>query len=331
MRRALRLAERGLGWTSPNPCVGAVVARGWRVLGVGWHRRAGMAHAEVEALRAVEAAGHDVRGATLYVTLEPCCTHGRTPPCTEAIIRAGVGRVVVGATDPNPAHAGRAYEILRAAGVEVKMGVMEEEAAYLNRGFNRWITSGRPWVTGKAAMSLDGKLNRPDGQRWLTGAQARRDAHRLRAEVDAILVGAETVRADDPQLTVRGVARMEGRVPPWRVVVTRTGRVPERARLLTDEHRERTLVYAGKEWEEVLTDLGRRGVLRLLVEGGGEVLDDLARRGLVDEVVIYYAPLDFGGQEKLKGAEVFRGLELERMRVKAVGRDLKLTGLVKKS
>lgn len=333
MRRALRLAECGLGATSPNPCVGALVVRGRRVLGEGWHRKAGMPHAEVEALRAAEAAGEDVRGATLVVTLEPCCTHGRTPPCTEAIIRAGLKRVVVGATDPNPAHAGRAYEILRAAGVEVVAGVLGEEATFLNRGFNRWVTTGRPWVIGKAAMSLDGGLTRPDGRRWLTGTRARQDAHRLRAACDAILVGAGTLRADDPQLTVRGVEGFgegEVREQPWRVVVTRSGELPRLARVFTDLYRERTLVYRSQSWLEVLEDLGRRGVTRLLVEGGGAVLDDLSRQGLVDEAVIYYAPLDFSGREDVVRAEAFRALALERMSVRALGMDLKIQGVVRR-
>jgi diaminohydroxyphosphoribosylaminopyrimidine deaminase/5-amino-6-(5-phosphoribosylamino)uracil reductase len=328
MRRALALAARGLGRTSPNPCVGAVLVRAGRVLGEGWHRQAGKPHAEIEALRAAARAGHDPRGATLYVTLEPCCTHGRTPPCTQAILQAGIRRVVVGATDPNPAHAGRAYRILRRAGVEVTPGVLRAECAHLNRAFNHWITTGTPWVVGKAAMSLDGKLTRPDGLQNITSPAALRDVHRLRATCDAILVGAGTVRADNPNLTIRGTRNTAGRPQPWRVVLTRSGNLPGHFRLFTDEHRERTLVYRKQSWSHILQDLGRRGVLRLLVEGGGDVLNALARRGLVHESIIYYAPLHFGNKRRLVHADAFRALPLLHPRLTALGPDLKIEGMV---
>ena len=328
MDRALALATRGLGRTSPNPCVGAVLVRRGQVLGEGWHRQAGKAHAEIEALHAARRAGRSPRGATLYVTLEPCCTHGRTPPCTEAIIHAGIARVVVGATDPNPAHAGRAYRILRRAGIEVTVGVRRTECAHLNRAFNHWITTGTPWVIGKAAMSLDGKLTRPDGQRELTSTAARRDVHRLRATCDAILIGAGTLRADNPRLTIRGVRAATARPQPWRVVVTRRGDLPVHHHLFTDEYRERTLVYRNQSWSQILRDLGRRSVLRLLVEGGGQVLNSLARRGLIHESVIYYAPLHFGHDRHLVHADSFRALPLTHTRLTACGPDLKIEGLV---
>lgn len=331
MRRALALAAQGLGRTSPNPCVGAVLVRQGRVLGEGWHRQAGKPHAEIEALRAAARAGHDARGATLYVTLEPCCTYGRTPPCTEAILRAGIARVVVAATDPNPAHAGRAYRILRRAGVEVRTGVLRREAAFLNRAFNHWITTGTPWIIGKAALSLDGKLTRPDGRQHLTSATALRDVHRLRSTCDAILVGAGTARADNPRLTIRGVRHAAGRSQPWRVVVTRSGNLPGHLRLFTDEHHTRTLVYHKKSWPHILRDLGARGIHRLLVEGGGGVLNDLARRGLIHESVIYYAPLHFGNDPRLVHADTFRALPLVRPQLTALGPDLKIEGLVDRS
>ncbi|MDX6765882.1 MAG: bifunctional diaminohydroxyphosphoribosylaminopyrimidine deaminase/5-amino-6-(5-phosphoribosylamino)uracil reductase RibD [Candidatus Methylacidiphilales bacterium] len=328
MECALTLAARGLGRTSPNPCVGAVLVRGRKILGQGWHRRAGSAHAEVLALRQAVRRGHSTRGATLYVTLEPCCTHGRTPPCTGAILAAGIQRVVVAATDPNPAHAGRAYRILRKAGVTVTTGVLARQSAALNRSFNHWITTGRPWVVGKAAFSLDGKMTRPDGKQWLTSATARRDAHRLRATCDAILIGAGTARHDDPRLNVRDSRLPSGRLQPWRVIVTRSGRLPRHLHLITDAQKDRTLIYRHQSWSRVLKDLGKRGVTRLLVEGGGEVLDDLARKGLIQESIHYYAPFHFHNNRKLVSADRFRALPLQNTRLTTLGPDLKLEGIV---
>ncbi len=208
MRLALRLALRGCGQTSPNPMVGAVLVKSGRLIGRGWHRRAGQPHAEIEALGDAARRGRSVRGATLYVTLEPCCTAGRTPPCTEAITRSGIARVVAAATDPNPNHAGRGFDLLRQAGVKVGHGVLAEEAARLNESFNHWIVERMPFVTVKAAMTLDGKIAVATGEsKWITGAIARRHAMQLRLGADAILVGVNTVLADDPSLTARGATR----------------------------------------------------------------------------------------------------------------------------
>jgi diaminohydroxyphosphoribosylaminopyrimidine deaminase/5-amino-6-(5-phosphoribosylamino)uracil reductase len=205
MRAALREARRGLGQTSPNPAVGAVIVRAGRIVARGHHRRAGLPHAEIEALQVLRQP-QLARRATLYVTLEPCSTHGRTPPCVEAIVRHSFARVVIGAIDPNPAHAGRGVELLRAAGIDVVTGVLESECRELNVAFNKWIVTGLPFVIAKAALSLDGRLTRPPGEgQWLSNAASRADAHRLRASVDAILIGAGTLRADNPRLTVRGV------------------------------------------------------------------------------------------------------------------------------
>lgn len=328
MARALTLARKGLGTTRPNPCVGAVLVRRGRLLGEGWHKKAGGPHAEIEALRAATRAGHSPRGATLYVTLEPCCTHGRTPPCTEAILRAGITRVVVGATDPNPHHAGRAYRLLRKAGVEVTTSVLAHECRDLNRSFNHWITTGTPWVIGKAAMTLDGKLRRPDGGQRLSSPAALRDLHRLRATCDAILVGAKTARTDNPHLTVRPARLLRGFPPPWRVLVTRTGHLPGNLNLFTDEHRARTLVYRKKSWRHVLQDLGRRGVTRLLVEGGGQVLNQLARKGLLHESVIYYTPHHSHDDRTLPSADTFRALQLHAPRLTILGPDLKIEGMI---
>jgi diaminohydroxyphosphoribosylaminopyrimidine deaminase/5-amino-6-(5-phosphoribosylamino)uracil reductase len=325
MRVALKLAARGEGWTRPNPCVGAVLVRNNRCLGRGFHRKAGGPHAEIEAIRDALSRGHRLEGATLYVTLEPCCTHGRTPPCTEAILRHRLGRVVVGATDPNPRHAGRAYAILKKAGVAVTFGVLAGECAALNRSFNHWISTGRPWVVAKVAMTLDGALRAPNPQRkWLTGPVARRQVHRLRAGCDAILVGAGTVRADDPRLDVRGVRCLR---QPFKVVVTKSGNIPKKARVLRPA--SLSLIYRNRPWKAVWTDLGRRGVTKVLVEGGGQILDSLAREGWINEVWIYYAPLVAGeAVETLPRAERFRKMSLSGVTVEAAGRDLLLRGFV---
>src|ERR1043166_4001662 len=229
MRAALAEAKKALGRTSPNPAVGAVLAIDNRIVAKGHHREAGGAHAEIDCLRNV---GAPVPAqATLYVTLEPCSTAGRTAPCTDAITEAGVTNVVVGATDPNPRHSGRGIVKLRNAGVRVRDGVLAQECTRLNEAFNKWIVTGQPFVIAKCGMSLDGRLTRPPNEsRWITGRDARRDAHRMRARVDAVLVGAETVRADNPRLTVRGV---RGARQPWRIVLTRSGKLPHQAHLLS--------------------------------------------------------------------------------------------------
>jgi diaminohydroxyphosphoribosylaminopyrimidine deaminase/5-amino-6-(5-phosphoribosylamino)uracil reductase len=298
--------------------------RGGKIIARGFHRAAGQPHAEIEALRRAKSA----KGATLYVTLEPCSTHGRTPPCTDAIIAAGVVRVVIGVTDPNPKHAGRAVKILRRAGIEVATGVLEEECRELNAAFNKWITTGLPFVIAKVAMSLDGRITRSAGEgQWLTGAPARRLAHKLRSQVDAILVGAETVRADNPRLTVRGV---RGAKQPWRVVLTRSGRLPEGAHLFTGEHRDRTLVFRGKSLRAVLRELGRREVTSVLIEGGADVLGQAFDLRLVDRVQFHLAPLLVGGTKVCvagKGAgSAALSARVIHPRYEKAGRDLVVTG-----
>jgi diaminohydroxyphosphoribosylaminopyrimidine deaminase/5-amino-6-(5-phosphoribosylamino)uracil reductase len=330
MRAAWREAEKGLGHTSPNPAVGAVIVRAGRIVGRGWHRRAGMPHAEIEALRSLKNPTR-ARGATLYVTLEPCSTHGRTPPCCAAIRAHGFRRVVVGAVDPNPKHAGRGLEILRAAGIEVVAGVLEEECAGLNRAFNKWIVTKTPWVIAKAGLSLDGRLTRPPGEGpWLTSADARADAMKLRAQVDAILVGTETARADNPRLTIRGVPGFREK-QPWRVVLAGLRRLPKSLHLFTDAHRDRTLVYRGESLRAVLRDLGRRQVTSVLIEGGGTVLGEAFDRRLVDEVHFYLAPLLCGGPNVIGGrgaAATVESLSLNEVRYERLGNDVVIRGLI---
>src|SRR5712664_1862480 len=206
MRLALRLARRGCGTTSPNPMVGAVLVKRGKIIGQGWHHRAGGLHAEIEAFRDAQARGNDPKGSTLYVTLEPCSTHGRTPPCTDAIKAAGIKQVVVAATDPNPAHAVRGFRLLKRAGIQVVHGILADEATRMNEAFNHWIVHRTPFITVKAAMTLDGKIATAAGEsKWITGPKARARGMQLRQEADAILVGINTVLADDPGLTARRI------------------------------------------------------------------------------------------------------------------------------
>ena len=291
MRVALGEARKGLGKTSPNPAVGAVLVIKNEVIARGHHRQAGGPHAEVECLRQINRA--DAARSTMYLTLEPCSTVGRTPPCTSEIIRAGVKRVVIGATDVNPLHDGRGITELRAAGIDVDVGVLGDECTTLNEAFNKWIVTRQPFVIAKCGMSLDGRLTRPPGEpAWITNAAARRHGQKLRATVDAILVGAETVRTDDPRLTVRGT---RGARQPWRVVVTRSGKLPRNAQLFTDRHRERTIIYRRQALSSVLQDLGTRNVTSVLIEGGGEILGQALDAGLIDKAQIYIGSMFTGG------------------------------------
>ncbi len=291
MREALKEAKKAQGQTSPNPAVGAVLVVDNRVVARGHHRGAGHDHAEIECLRNF---GADVPArATLYITLEPCCTVGLTAPCTDAILKAGITNVVVGAMDVNPRHDGRGITRLRDAGIKVREGVLAEDCAHLNEAFNKWIVSRQPFVIAKCGMSLDGRLTRPPGEsHWITGPSARHHAHRLRSRVDAILVGAETVRVDNPRLTVHGV---QGARQPWRVVLTRSGNLPRRARLFSDQWAGETLIYEGKSLTTVLKDLGKRSVTSVLIEGGGHVLGQALDARLIDKVQIYLGPILTGG------------------------------------
>ena len=353
MRAALRLARRGYGNTSPNPMVGAVIVKGRRVLAQGWHHRAGAAHAEIEALQDAERQGHRAKGATLYVTLEPCCTQGRTPPCTDAIIRAGIKRVVVGATDPNPLHAGRGFTVLREAGIDVTPGVLADECTDLNEAFNHWITRGTPLVTVKAAMTLDGKIATADGgSKWITSEPARRYSMRLRRGVDAILVGINTLIADNPSLTVRPGSKVLRRI-----VLDPSARAPMDSRLLTDENRHLTTIVlsskapkhrvarlarlvrvveaptrrrGGLDLAWLLRQLGKEQVTSLLVEGGGEtnasfLLEDFAHR-----VALFYAPKILGGRDSRPAVagdgvkSLDAALNIEDARWRRIGPDLLL-------
>jgi diaminohydroxyphosphoribosylaminopyrimidine deaminase/5-amino-6-(5-phosphoribosylamino)uracil reductase len=317
MRRALELAERGRGHVEPNPLVGAVVVRGGQRVGEGWHERHGAAHAEVNALAE---AGEAARGATLYVTLEPCCHHGKTPPCTDAILRAGVARVVAAMTDPFPRVAGQGTEALRAAGVAVEVGAGEAEARRLNAPYLKLLGTGRPYVHAKWAMTLDGKIaTRSGDSKWISNEASRRHVHALRGRMDAIVVGIGTALADDPLLTVRP----PGPRTPVRVVLDSAARLPLSSRLVTSARAAPVLVVTGppaapsrvyaltKAGCEVLTlsaprrpavpdlldALGRRRMTNVLVEGGSEVLGSFLDAGAIDEVHVFLAPRLAGGTD----------------------------------
>jgi len=325
MRAALNEAKKALGQTSPNPAVGAVLVVGNRIVAKGHHRGAGHDHAEVECLR--NFAAPMPRNATLYVTLEPCSTKGRTAACTDAILEVGVRNVVVGAIDVNPRHSGNGIVQLRNAGVSVREEVLADDCAQINEAFNKWIVTQRPFVIAKCGMSLDGRLTRPVGEsHWITGNSARRHAHQLRAGVDAILVGAETVRADNPRLTVRGVHAQQ----PWRVVLTRSRKLPRHAHLFSDQFSSRTLVYRRKSLAAVLKTLGKQDITSVLIEGGGDVLGQVLDAHLIDKVQLYLGPILTGGPVIAfpgKGTEsAANALRLRRVSYRQIGQSVCITG-----
>lgn len=324
MREAIALARKGLGKTRPNPAVGCVIVRRGRIVGRGWHRRAGGPHAEVEALRSLRDPAL-ARGSTAFVTLEPCSTQGRTPPCTNALIAAGVARVVVGAIDPNPDHRGRGLTLLRRAGIAVRQGVLAAECDALNPEFNHFMATGLPWVIAKCGLSLDGRLTRPPGEsRIITSAASRRDAMKLRTRVDAILVGAATVRADNPSLTVRG---LRVRIQPLRVVWAPRGAPPAEARLFHDRGKDRTIVLRQRSLRDALRALARRGVTSVLIEGGGYTLGRTFDLGLANEVVFYLgARLAGGSVPSIGGRSRIPVVRLRAPDIRRIGNDVRIAG-----
>ncbi len=353
MRRALKLAGRGR--TSPNPKVGAVVVKDDVIVGEGYHRRVGEPHAEVLALRH---AGERARDAAVYVTLEPCCHHGRTPPCTDAIIAAEIAKVYAATPDPDPKVASRGFDLLRKAGIEVHCGICEREARELNEAYMKHRATGMPFVILKSAMSLDGKIaTRTGDSKWITSERSRAFAHRIRSEVDAIVVGAATVRADNPSLT----ARLGKRVYyPTRVVVTGSGDLSADLKLLGEEGE--TVIAAARDADaaslrklqhagaRILTleslngrvsivDLMRRladmGNLSVLIEGGGEIAASALEEQVVDKVVYIYAPCIIGGRDAVTpvgghgASEVSSAISLDRVKVRRFGRDIAIEGYVR--
>jgi len=312
MKRAIALAKKGLGCTHPNPCVGAVVVSDGKIIGEGWHQKAGEAHAEVNALKD---AGEQAKGACIYVSLEPCAGHGRTPPCTEAILKAGIKRVVFASADPNPDMADGSM-FLKAKGIEVLGGVMVDEADVLNVAFFHYVKTGMPYVIAKAAISLDGKLaTRNHDSQWITGTQARKHAHQVQAMSDAIVVGAGTLKDDNPSLTVRD-ARLKGE-HPLRVVITKQAPTFfSTCKLLSHEARSRMYVYADNRdaalWQEAgmdvvevsdlqaaLKHLAADGCLQVMLEGGGQLHAAFLEHQYANELLLYQAPLLIGGTESV--------------------------------
>ncbi|HYE37953.1 bifunctional diaminohydroxyphosphoribosylaminopyrimidine deaminase/5-amino-6-(5-phosphoribosylamino)uracil reductase RibD [Methylocaldum sp.] len=352
MARTLHLAERGLYTTDPNPRVGCVIVKDGQIVGEGWHQQAGGPHAEIEALRESGVRAH---GATAYVSLEPCCHHGKTPPCTEALISAGISRVVAAMKDPNPRVAGEGLKKLKDAGVEVACGLLENAAATLNPGFCKRMKTGRPYIRSKLAMSLDGRTALASGEsKWITGEDARRDAHRLRARSSAILTGIGTVLQDNPELTARLPEAAGEVLQPVRVVLDSRLRIPATIRLASERNRTTVLtavsdkeriqaLSAGFDIESlpaaldgrlnltaVVDWLGDRQFNEVLVEAGPILNGALLRENLVDEWIVYVAPVVLGDQARglfylpdlTRMAERF---EMTISDVRQVGSDLKLT------
>lgn len=347
MRAALRLARKGVGFTSPNPAVGAVIVRNNKILARGYHKGAGRAHGEIEAFNALK--GGSAKGATLYVTLEPCCVFGRTPPCTKAVIGAGVKKAVVGSMDPNPAVAGRGVRELQSAGIQVRTGVLEKECLAINEGYVKFITTGLPLVTLKLAASLDGRIATAAGEsKWITGEGARGYVHRLRAAVDAVMVGAGTVLKDDPALTARPVKG--GSKNPARVVVDSAFRTPLKAKVFRDIEGSGLYIFTtgraksakinkaralgarvfvmreaagGIALGGVLKRLGREEITSIIIEGGAGLAASAIKEGIVDKVLWFTSPKILGGDatpavaglgiRSLKKAPVIKGARVRRM------------------
>jgi diaminohydroxyphosphoribosylaminopyrimidine deaminase/5-amino-6-(5-phosphoribosylamino)uracil reductase len=351
MKRAIALARRGVGRTAPNPAVGCVIVRNGVIVGEGWHKKAGEPHAEVEALLR---AGAGARNGDVYVTLEPCAHYGKTPPCADALIAAGVKRVFAAMVDPNPKVSGRGVDALRAAGLQVTTGLLERESRLLNEPFIKHVTTGLPFVIMKSAMTLDGKTATASGDsRWISNEGSRRYVHRLRSIVDAVMVGGGTVNTDDPQLT----SRIPGGRDPIRVVVDSGLGIPLDSRLLHLRSPARTLIatLAGvspkadkirsygaeiipcREREgrvdlaDLLAILGGRGVQSILLEGGGTLAGEALRLGLIDKFLLFYAPKLVGGD----GRGLFAGqgvalmadaIPLHNLKLRKFGDDILLTG-----
>ncbi len=360
MEQALSLAKLALGQVSPNPAVGAIVVKDGVVIGQGYTQPPGSWHAEVLALKQ---AGEEARGGVMYVTLEPCCHHGRTPPCTQAIIAAGITEVHLAMLDPNPLVSGRGKDELEREGIRVYVGEREAEAREINEAYTKFITTGLPFVTAKFAVSLDGKIATKSGDsKWISGNEARKYVHYLRYTADAVMAGVNTVLVDDPRLTARVCGGKGGtaRKQPLRVIVDGRGRTPLTARLFSKPGKallalgrsvtpdeKRAFAQVGAELlelpsEEGLVDLkgllkalGERQITSLLVEGGGTLLGSLFDYGLIDKVVAFIAPIIIGGKEAKtavggKGvSKVVDSLKLERVKVEKFGEDLMVSGYVK--
>ena len=325
MQRALSLAERARGFTAPNPVVGAVIVKNGKIIGEGWHHGAGQPHAEVEAIRS--AGKRSLKGADIYVTLEPCCTTGRTPPCTSAIIQAGISRVFAGCTDSNGKHAGKGFGILRNAGITVETGILEKKCLQANRAFFHHITTHKPFVILKMASTLDGKIATVTGNsQWITSEQARKRVQQLRKNSDAILVGAETYRIDHPSLTIRNGSGKVLRTPLRFAATSCPERLEQRAGW------EFTDLSTPEAWDHFLTELGKRGVMQLLIEGGGTLAASALAAKAVDEIEFHYAPKILGGAgsrtvcDGVNPETLSEAIPVENMKISRCGRDFIVSG-----
>ena len=355
MNLALDLARKSEGQTNPNPLVGAVIVKSGKVVAKGYHEKAGLPHAEAIALNK---AGTKARGADLYVNLEPCCHHGRTPPCTEAIISAGIKRVILGIRDPNRLVNGRGIRFLRKQGVEVVIGVLRRDCHKINEHFIKYITTGRPWVILKSAVSLDGKIaTRTGDSKWITGSKARAYAHRLRSRVDAILVGAETVRMDDPQLTVR--PKKKGMRNPVRIIVSGKGSISTSAKIFNNAHKERVIYVANaslplirkKKLQKIgvevllvkyrkkkvdlpllMDALGKMKITSIMIEGGSEISGNALKEKLIDKLIYFLAPKIIGGKNApgpVGGQGISRiedFIEVKEISIEKLGNDFVIEG-----
>ncbi len=350
MRMALKLAQRGIGSVEPNPAVGAVIVKGGQVIGRGWHRKFGGPHAEINALKNCK---RSPAGATMYVTLEPCCHYGKTPPCTKAIIKAGIKKIIAATKDPTKKVNGKGFRILKKAGIEIKTGICKKEAEELNAPFFKFARTKRPWVIIKWAQSKDGFLARADKKRWITGAKSRNDAHKLRRKVQAILVGINTILEDDPLLTVRPNIERQ----PVRVVLDSKLRIPIDCKLIKTTQKTPVIVFAtnknnkktpqlrkkgveiirtktvgGKcNIEVVLMELSKRNIQQILVEGGREVITSFLKQKLADEIVVYTSNETIAENGKVKASQIMKKT-YNRLRrnyddKKLFGKDIRLKGV----
>ena len=353
MREALKIAANARGRTSPNPMVGALIVKDGRIIAEGWHRQAGTPHAEIHALRM---AGALAKNSTLYVTLEPCSHFGRTPSCANAIVEAGIKKVVAAMSDPNPKVAGRGFQILRDAGIEVEVGICEDESHQLNEVFLKWVTTKKPFVTLKTAMSLDGKIATSTGQsQWITSEASRRRVHELRDTHDAIMVGIGTVLADNPSLTTR----IEGGKNPVRVIVDSQAKTPLKSNIVTDKQAKtiiavtknaptaRLVSLTSADVEIIVTgdgahvdlnllmnELAKREITSVFVEGGGTLNFSLLEAGLVDKVYAFIAPKIIGGREALTSVEgngfksLNEAVNLKDIKIETIGDDVLIIGYI---
>ena len=353
MKRALELARKGLGKTSPNPAVGALLVRNNKIIGEGFHECCGGNHAEINAIKDAKSRGENIGGAVMYVTLEPCAHHGRTPPCVDAIIDAGITRVVVGREDPNPKMAAKSLAMLNRAGIETTVGVLESESK-MNEAYDKYITTKEPFVIVKAALSADGKMAANDGgSKWITGEDSRKVVHELRSQVDAIMVGVGTVLADDPELT----ARSPGASNPIRIIIDPKLRIPATAKVLDKEAdtiiitsdqapmqklsamRSRGIEVRTEDLKEgqinlkkLMKDLGKEEITSIMIEGGGKLIGSALKQEIVDKIMFFYAPRVIGDGLTISGfGDSMRdSIGLDNVEMKHVGEDFLLTGYILK-